>query len=61
MLYDYIKGAFISENAWTKLVCSAYMKIIDKWSQPIHNWAIIVSQLDIHFPELYNKLLYTVK
>ena len=49
--YTKNKGAFTSENALTKLVFCAYKKILKKWTQPIHNWALIVSQLDIHFPE----------
>lgn len=49
--YTKSKGAFTSENALYKLVFSAYKKILSKWNQPIQNWALIVSQLDIHFPK----------
>jgi len=43
------KGAFTSEDALSKLLYAAYQRIIDKWNQPIPNWALIISQLDIYF------------
>lgn len=49
--YTKSKGAFTSENALKKLVYSAYIKIQKKWNMPIANWALIVSQLNIHFPD----------
>lgn len=49
--YTKSKGAFTSENALTKLVFAAYKKMLSKWNlQPIHNWAQIVSQLNLYFP-----------
>ncbi len=48
--YTKTKGAFTSENALTKLVYCAYMKIMKKWTAPISNWALVVSQLELHFP-----------
>ena len=48
--YTKNKGSFTSENALLKLVFCAYKKILGKWTQPIQNWAVIVSQLEIHFP-----------
>ena len=48
--YTKTKGAFTSENALTKLVYCAYMKIMKKWTAPINNWALVVSQLELHFP-----------
>lgn len=47
--YTKSKGAFTSENALVKLIYSAYQRIAGKWNQPMHNWALIVSQLDIYF------------
>jgi len=44
------KGAFTSENALFKIVYCACQKIKEKWNMPIHNWALIISQLDIYFP-----------
>jgi transposase-like protein len=49
--YTKTKGAFTSENALFKLVFSAIVNIEKKWSQPIQNWGLIISQLDIFFPD----------
>jgi len=48
--YAKSKGAFTSENALLRLVFCAYKKLLSKWTQPVQNWAQIVSRLDIHFP-----------
>lgn len=47
--YTKTKGAFTSENALVKLIYSAYQRIQQKWNQPLHNWALTISQLDIYF------------
>jgi putative transposase len=47
--YTKTKGAFTSENALFKLVYCAIERIKEKWTQPIQNWALSVSQLHIHF------------
>lgn len=47
--YTKSKGAFTSENALVKLIYCACQKILEKWNQPMHNWALIVSQLQIFF------------
>lgn len=47
--YTKSKGAFTSESALVKLIYSAYLRIKEKWYQPLHNWALTVSQLDIYF------------
>jgi putative transposase len=47
--YTKSKGAFTSENALLKLIYCACQKILEKWNQPMHNWALIVSQLQIYF------------
>ena len=44
------KGAFTSENALYKLVYCVCQKVKGKWSMPLHNWALTISQLDIYFP-----------
>jgi transposase-like protein len=49
--YTKTKGAFTSDNALFKLVYCAIEHIKEKWTQPIHNWALIVSQLHIYFGE----------
>jgi transposase-like protein len=48
--YTKTKGSFTSENALFKLVFCAIREITTKWNQPISNWALIISQLDIYFP-----------
>lgn len=57
--YTKSKGAFSSENALLKLVYCAYMKIAKKWNMPVANWALIISQLDIHFPQRLNIALHS--
>jgi len=47
--YTKNKRAFTSENALLKLIYCACQKILEKWNQPMHNWALIVSQLQIYF------------
>ena len=48
--YTKTKGSFTSENALFKLVFCAIKEITSKWNQPIANWALVISQLDIYFP-----------
>lgn len=43
------KGAFTSENALFKLIYCACQKIAEKWTSPLQNWALTISQLDIYF------------
>lgn len=52
--YTKTKGAFTSENALFKLMFSAIMSIEKKWNQAMPNWAFIISQLDIYFPNRVN-------
>lgn len=47
--YTKNKGAFTSENALLKLIYCACQKILEKWYPPLHNWALIASQLQIFF------------
>ena len=43
------KGAFTSEMALFKLVYCACQRIAEKWNQPLQNWALTISQLDVYF------------
>ena len=52
--YTKTKGAFVSENALFKLIFCAINNIAVKWNQPLHNWALTISQLDIYFPNRLN-------
>jgi len=47
--YTKSKGAFTSENALIKLIYCACQRVLEKWSAPMHNWALIISQLKIYF------------
>jgi putative transposase len=48
------KGAFTSEIALFKLVYCAIQKIAEKWTAPLQNWALTISQLDIYFEGTLN-------
>jgi len=52
--YTKTKGAFVSENALFKLIFCAISNIAVKWNQPLQNWALTISQLDIYFPNRLN-------
>lgn len=43
------KGVFPNDDALLKLVYLAYRNISKKWTQPLQNWSLTVSQLSIHF------------
>lgn len=47
--YTKSKGAFTSENALFKLIYAAVMQIRKKWTMPVRDWALTISQLDIYF------------
>jgi transposase-like protein len=43
------KSVFPSDDALLKLVYLAYKNISKKWTQPLQNWSLTVSQLSIYF------------
>jgi transposase-like protein len=43
------KGAFSSEMALLKLLYLTVQNVTIKWSQPIMNWSVTVSQLAVFF------------
>jgi transposase-like protein len=43
------KGVFPSDDALLKLIYLSHRDISKKWSKPLQNWALSVSQLAIHF------------
>ena len=45
------KGAFPNDMALLKLIYLAQVNIAKKWTQPLHNWSITISQLAIWFKE----------
>jgi len=47
--YTKTKGSFTSEIAMRKLMYLAIQNISSKWTKPISNWSLIISQIDIYF------------
>lgn len=45
------KGAFPNDMALLKLIYLAHKNIAKKWTQPLQNWSITISQLAIWFKE----------
>jgi len=45
------KGAFTNDMALLKLIYLAHRNIAKKWTQPLQNWSITISQLAIWFKE----------
>lgn len=45
------KGAFTSDNALLKLVYLVVQRIAEKWTMPLHNWNLTLSQLYIMFED----------
>jgi putative transposase len=43
------KGAFTSDNALLKLVYLVVQRVSEKWTMPLHNWSLTLSQLYIMF------------
>jgi len=45
------KGAFPNDNSLLKLLYAGIMNAEKKWTMPIRNWSLTISQLDIYFKE----------
>jgi transposase-like protein len=43
------KGAFVSDDASFKLLYLTTMNVIEKWTVPLRDWGIIITNLAIHF------------
>jgi len=43
------KSAFVSDDAAMKVLYLTTMKVVEKWSQPLHGWATIIGNLSIYF------------
>lgn len=43
------KGAFPNENSLLKLLYAGTLKASEKWTMPIRNWNLALSQFSIHF------------
>jgi transposase-like protein len=51
------KGAFPNENSLLKLLYAGILNISKKWTMPIQNWGIALSQLAIHFEDRLDEYL----
>ena len=45
------KGAFTSDNALLKLVYLVVQRVSEKWTMPLRNWSLTLSQLYIMFED----------
>ena len=45
------KGAFPNDNSLLKLLFAGIQNSEKKWTMPIRNWSLTISQLNIHFKE----------
>ncbi|OOE57732.1 IS256 family transposase [Salinivibrio sp. ML323] len=43
------KGGFANENSLLKLLYAGMLKASERWSHPVQNWSLTLSQLAIHF------------
>lgn len=44
------KSGFANENSLLKLLYAGILKASERWTHPIQNWNLTLSQLTIHFP-----------
>ncbi|KZY37253.1 transposase [Alcanivorax sp. HI0083] len=51
------KGGFASENALLKLLYAGILKASERWTHPVQNWNLTLSQMAIHFPERLDKYI----
>lgn len=52
------KGSFTSEKSLLKLVYLAQLNIARKWSGPVHNWGMAISQMSILFGDRIKRYLH---
>ncbi len=43
------KSAFVSEGALMKILYLTTMRVIEKWTQPVPNWGLILGDLMIYY------------
>ena len=51
------KSAFVSEGALMKILYLTTMRVIEKWTQPVPNWGLILGNLMIHFEDRIQQAL----
>lgn len=45
------KGGFANENSLLKLLYAGILKASERWTHPVQNWNLTLSQFMIHFPD----------
>jgi len=50
------KGGFANENSLLKLLYAGILKASERWTHPVQNWNLTLSQLAIHFEGRLRKL-----
>jgi transposase-like protein len=43
------KGGFANENSLLKLLYAGIMRATERWTHPVQNWNLTLSQMAIHF------------
>ena len=51
------KGGFANENSLMKLLYAGILKVSERWTHPVQNWNLTLSQLAIYFEERLDKVL----
>ncbi|GAB2888289.1 hypothetical protein GCM10027180_18360 [Microbulbifer echini] len=51
------KGGFANENRLLKLLYAGILKATERWTHPIQNWNLTLSQLTIHFSDRLEKYI----
>ena len=48
------KGGFANEESLLKLLYAGILKASERWTYPVQNWNLTLSQLAIHYPNRLN-------
>ena len=51
------KGGFANENSLLKLLYAGMLKASERWTHPVQNWNLTLSQMAIHFPGRLDKYI----
>jgi transposase-like protein len=51
------KGGFANENSLLKLLYAGILRASEKWSMPVQNWNLVLSQMSIYFEGRLDKML----
>ena len=51
------KGGFPNENSLLKLLYAGILKVSERWTHPVQNWNLTLSQMAIHFEGRLDQVL----